>query len=88
MCHNGREREAKSVLQLSENEPNFSFVPYTPEKALALILDCGLSKDSYQQIRLSKIEAGCKLYPPYNAVQNAKEQCMPNISDSMSKTDY
>ena len=71
LCQDGREKEAKAVLQLSENEPNFSIVPYTPEKVLALILDCGLSKDSYRQIRLGTIEAGCKLYPPYNAVRDA-----------------
>ena len=84
----GGEKEAKAVLQLSENEPNFSIVPYTPEKVLALILDCGLSKDSYQQIRLGAIEAGCKLYPPYNAIRDAKEQCMPNNRHSISITNY
>ena len=82
----GREKEAKAVLHLSENEPNFSIVPYTPEKVL--ILDCGLSMDSYQQIRLGAIEAGCKLYLSYNAVRDAKEQCMPNNRGSISITDY
>ena len=57
-------------------------------KALALILDCGLSKDSYQHIRLDAVEAGCKLYPPYNAVREPKEQYMPNIRGSLSETDY
>ena len=88
MRQDGREKEAKAVLHLSENEPNFSTVLHTPEKTLVLILDCGLSKDSYQQIRLGAIEAGCKLYPPYNAARDAKEQCMPNNRDSISITDY
>ena len=63
-------------------------MPYTPEKVLALILDCGMCEDSYQKIRLDAIEAGCKLYPPYNAVRGAKEQFMPNIRESLSVTDY
>ena len=57
----GGEKEAKAVLQSSEyNESNFFIVPYTPEKALNL--DCGLSLDSYQQIRSDAVEAGCKLF--------------------------
>ena len=43
LCQDGGEKEAKAVLQLSENEPNFSIVPYTPEKVLALIVS--LQKD-------------------------------------------
>ena len=74
--------------KLNYNEPSAAIVPYTPEKALALILDYGLSKDSCQQIGLGAFEAGCKLYPPYNAVREAKEQCMPKIRDSLSITDY
>ena len=65
----GKEKEVKAVFKLAGfNESFASIVPYTPIKALALILDCGLSKDSYQQIRLCAIEAGYKLYSPYNAV--------------------
>ena len=52
MYQDGKEKKAKAVLQLSENEPNISIVPYTPEKVLALILDCGLFKGSYRKIRL------------------------------------
>ena len=55
-----------------------------------LLLLCPIhqSKDLYQQIRLGAFEAGCKLYPPYNAIRGAKEQCMPNIRGSLSVTDY
>ena len=70
------------------DETSGTIVPYTPEKALALILDCGLFKDSYQHICLGIIEAGCKLYPPYNAVREAKGQSKPKIRDSLSVTDY
>ena len=65
----GGDKEAKAVLKLADYNESLSFiVPDTPEKALALIFDCGLSKDSYQQIHLGAIEADCKLYSPYNAV--------------------
>ena len=49
---------------------------------------CEQSKDSYQQIRLGTIEAGCKLYPPYNAVRDAKFQSLANIRGSLSVTNY
>ena len=73
---------------VDNNEPLATIVPYTPEKALALILDCELSKDSYQEIRLGAIDAGCKAYYPNRAVRDAKEQIMPNIRDSLSVTNY
>ena len=37
---------------------------------------------------MGAIEAGCKLYPPYNAVREAKEQCISNIRDILSVTGY
>ena len=81
----GREKEAEAVLKLADyNEPSASIVPYTTEKALALILDCG----SYQQIHLGSIEADGKLSPPYNAVREAKEQSMPNIKGCLISYTY
>ena len=63
-----------AVLKLVDNnEPFATIVPYTPENSLALIYDCELSKDSYLEICLGAIDAGCKVYYPNKAVREAKE---------------
>ena len=50
---------------------------YTYEEALALILDCGLSKMDYQTLRDGAKEKGLNLYPAYNFVRTEKENCIP-----------
>ncbi|XP_065676347.1 uncharacterized protein LOC124807453 isoform X2 [Hydra vulgaris] len=50
-------------------------------EALALILDCNSTKASYQLMKNKADSKECNLYPAYNCVRMAKDQCYPkNIS--------
>lgn len=50
---------------------------FTPEKALALILDASLSKHQYEVLRSSAKEIGSDIFPPYYVVLDAKKKCYP-----------
>ena len=53
----------------------------SPEQALAHMLDCRLSKNSYQLARNTFVEMKNPGYPPYNIVVEAIKLCYPeNIS--------
>ena len=51
--------------------------PYTPEEALAQLLDEGLSKATYENIRRRNISLGWKINPPYSHLLEAKGRCRP-----------
>lgn len=46
-------------------------------KALALVVDCRLSKRQYQNLRNNAKENDVELYPAYNLVREAKKMCYP-----------
>lgn len=75
----GQFHQAKIAKQLTSDDAAVltKYTPHSAEKALALILDCGLSKAGYQQLRTSAVDAGCNLYPTYNDVRTTKQACMP-----------
>ena len=49
----------------------------SPEKALAHMLDCKLSKNTYQHARNTFINMKNEGYPPYLKVVDAKKACYP-----------
>lgn len=51
---------------------------YLKEEALALFIDCRLTKQSYITLRKSALEAGHVLYPSYKEIQKAKTECGPS----------
>nr|XP_047125293.1 uncharacterized protein LOC124807453 isoform X2 [Hydra vulgaris] len=55
------------------------------DEALALILDCNLTKASYQLMKNKADEKECNLYPAYNNVRMAKDRCYPK---NICVTDY
>ena len=59
---------------------------YSVEEALALLLDCRLSKEDYQTLRSGASSKGSKLYPAYNKVREEKQKCIPN--GGIKVTDY
>ena len=63
---------------------------YTPDEALALLLDCRLSKEDYHSLRSGAVAKGSQLYPSYHLVLEAKERCLPTAdsSESVSVSDY
>ena len=51
-----------------------------------MILDCKLSKQDYQTIRTGAKNKGFDIYPAYNNVLDAKEECIP--SEGIKATDF
>lgn len=52
---------------------------YSKEEALALFVDCKLTKQAYIVMRQSAIQVGHFLYPSYNKLQVAKNECCPSV---------
>ena len=73
---------AKKVLNVNQQIESSR---YTPDEALAMIIDTGLSKSAYQVIRSGAVEKGCDLYPTYNDIRKAKDNCYP---ENISVEDY
>ncbi|GBO14644.1 hypothetical protein AVEN_207351-1 [Araneus ventricosus] len=91
-------RETAAIIELSAASPNrgttikkarISFLqkPATlsPEQALVLMVDNGLSTRQYQRIREQAENLNCKLYPPYHKVKESKQLCYPH-GISVTKT--
>lgn len=52
--------------------------PFSPEEALVMVLDCGMSKNVYQsQRKVLNRRLGMELYPSYEKVVEVKRQCYP-----------
>lgn len=67
------------TLKLMKKEPSLSNIrTYTANAALALILDCKLTKDQYIQLRNGARVRNINLYPAYNTILEAKKQCYPD----------
>ena len=56
-------------------------IPYTPDKALSLVVELDMSKSDYQKLRNSTREQCCKIFPSYNVIHRAKLQCYPPKSN-------
>ncbi|KAF2887918.1 hypothetical protein ILUMI_18255 [Ignelater luminosus] len=92
-------RTAAEVVQLATNSsprslkkvkmaPKMSsaITPYTPKEALALIINSGLGKVNYLNIQSGTKKREANIYPPYNIIAQAKQQCYPdNISVTESE---
>ena len=63
-------KDPTSIAQLSQSDTTLK---KTPEEALGLLVDADLSKRRYQMIR----NASPDVFPPYNDVRAAKEECYP-----------
>ena len=50
---------------------------YTPEEALALIVDLNLSKEQYLRLRTEAKSRDADMYPNYHRVRHVKASCMP-----------
>lgn len=61
-------------------------VAYTPEEALALYVDGGLTKNSYLLMQSGAKSRNANIYPPYNVLHEAKKRCYPH-KDAIKITD-
>lgn len=59
-----------------------STIPQVPvEKALAMMLEAGLSKNQYELIKSVTKECGCDVFPSYNKIKETKEKCFPPVTE-------
>ena len=79
----GRIKDAQVLKHLVESNIDGSCniscsKSYSAEEALALILNCRISRADYQTIRQGALDKGCMLYPAYNYILKAKNDCIPD----------
>lgn len=87
----GQTQLAKSLAQVDIENPSTSSCDtecsFSPNEALSLMLDCGLSKRSFQNLRNRTLEKKSKIFPSYNNVRVAKEDCLPSPPKEWLVTD-
>ena len=74
----GRPEELKMVATMNEGRLK-SGTSSLPE-SLAIIADCGLSKQDWYTLRKGSQDKGSDLIPPYYKVAEEKEKCIPEIT--------
>lgn len=67
-------RRAYASSSLEQNK-------FSPEQALALMIDLDLSRDSYNLLRQKTKEIGVNIHPAYTKIREAKEECYPPKED-------
>lgn len=96
---NDRKLEAKIVEKLRSASPNRKskileilnednkVIPYTPDEALALIMDAKLSTHQYEIIHKQAKLRNADIYPSYYYILSSKKRCYPiNESVQISET--
>ena len=68
---------ARKIAEISDEKPVKNLMKYTPDEGLALVVDGGLSKSTYQLLRNGAEEKGCHIYPLYNDIRFSKSKCYP-----------
>lgn len=58
-----------------------NFVKYTPDEALALMIDLKLSKFQYELLHSQAKKKFADIYPPYYKIFEAKTKCYPSKDD-------
>ena len=58
---------------------------FTKEEALAMFIDCKLTKHTYNLTRTKINKLGYKIYPSYYKLRQCKNECYPNISVTESR---
>lgn len=74
----------------SDSKKATNIIAYSPAEALALMIESGLTKNSYQIIRTQAKSRGANIYPSYKRVREAKMECYPHkqsvhITDTTSE---
>lgn len=89
------QRSAASLFKDSSSSPNRAKkiksaykdankncpVPYTPDEALAFMIDNKLTKQQYINIRLGSKKRNCDIYPSYENIILEKNNCYPSNID-------
>ncbi|CAG4930536.1 unnamed protein product [Colias eurytheme] len=76
--------ESTNIAKLIRSSPKTD-EPYTPNKALCLIIDRKLSVEDYISIRKGAKSRGSNIYPPYYKIQMVKKLCYPDVDIQISE---
>ena len=68
----------KRSLKMKNALKTKNVIPFSPQKALAFILDNKLTKQQYINIRCDAIKRNANIYPAYEHIIKAKYECYPN----------
>jgi pyrroloquinoline quinone (PQQ) biosynthesis protein C len=66
---------AKSALMALKDTKEIG--RYTPEEALAFLLNHSQTKKDYRDMKTAASEKGANIWPDYNQVLQAKQDCRP-----------
>lgn len=77
-----RASKIKKTIQTSQVKGDV----FTPEEALALIIDLKLTKHAYIELRKRTLQKQSNIFPSYNRVKKVKEACYP-AKDAIQVTD-
>ncbi|XP_067626037.1 uncharacterized protein [Eurosta solidaginis] len=69
-----RPSKIREVLNTSHKE----FTPVSPDEALMFVLENGLTKKVYSNMRQLNIKHNCSIYPTYDKVYKSKLKCRPD----------
>lgn len=73
----------KKMKTAHDTQSSGSIRAYSPEEALGLVVDLGLTKEDYITMRVGAKERGADIYPSYHLIVEAKKMCYPpNITVS------
>lgn len=67
----------KRALKMKKALKTKKVIPFSPQEALAFILDNKLTKQQYINIRCDAIKRNANIYPAYEHIKKAKQECYP-----------
>ena len=70
-----RPRKLQNIIKKAQTQP---VTKYTPDEALAFLLQTGMSRDAYITTRLGAKARNADIYPNYGIVHEAKKKCYPD----------
>lgn len=73
------------ILKIAEGE-FFNIIKYTPEEALALLIDLKLTKYQYELLHSQAKQRHADIYPPYYKVFEIKKECYPSTNRIVIKS--
>lgn len=82
-------RRLKKMKMVHDSSNSVAMTPYSPEEALALIVDLGLTKEDYLTMRLGAKKRMADIYPSYHVISETKRKCYPmNIKITENEAEY
>lgn len=71
-------RRYKRIKKIHDAPKTSGITPYSPEEALAFIIDSDMGKEDYIHMQRGAKSRGANIYPAYNVIAQTKKQCYPN----------